>query len=533
MNLPSQSKIPSANQKIARAAGTVMAAYIVVSIVNLLRNVVILRTFGAGLEMDAFTAANRVADTLFNIIAGGALASAFVPTFTGLLTKKKQQSAWKLASAIINWVFIIAAVVSLLAVLFAPQIVRHVLAPGFVNDPVKFELTVQLMYINLISVVIFAISGLIMGILNAHQSFLFPALAPAMYSLGQIFGVLVLAPTMGIFGLAWGVVIGAAFHLLIQVPKLQRLGGSYSLELGVKNPHVREVGWLMLPRLVGVSIVQINFWVNINLASRYTEGSATAIQYGFALMLLPLNFIAQAIATASLPTFSEQYALGKTDEMRNSISSAIRSILLLSIPASIGLIVLRFPIIRFLYEGGGAFTTQDTQLVAWALLWYAAGLVGHSVLEIVVRAFYAQHDTKTPVLIGTGAMALNIGLSVLLAWVFNRIGWMPHGGLALANSIATALEVSILLWLMRNRLNGIGGGKIWSSLWRSLIAALVMGGLLLWFLNLGQGFGPLVQLVGGLVIGVVIYGGLAYVLKIDELTLVIELFKRKVLKRFI
>jgi putative peptidoglycan lipid II flippase len=269
-------------------------------------------------------------------------------------------------------------------------------------------------------------------------------------------------------------------------------------------------------------------WVNINLASRYTEGSATAIQYGFALMLLPLNFIAQAIATASLPTFSEQFALGKTDEMRNSISSAIRSILLLSIPASIGLIVLRFPIIRFLYEGGGAFTTQDTRLVAWALLWYAAGLVGHSVLEIVVRAFYAQHDTKTPVLIGAGAMALNIGLSILLAWLFNQIGWMPHGGLALANSIATALEISILLWLMRYRLNGIGGGKIWSSLWRSLIAAVVMGGLLLWFLNLGQGFTPLVQLVGGLVIGVVIYGGLAYLLKIDELTLVVVLLKRKV-----
>jgi putative peptidoglycan lipid II flippase len=451
-----------------------------------------------------------------------------VPTFTGLLTKNAQQAAWKLASAVINWVFIVAATVSLLAFLFAPQIVRYVLAPGFVDDPVKFQMTVQLMHINLISVVIFAVSGLVMGILNAHQSFLFPALAPAMYSLGQIFGVLVLAPVLGIFGLAWGVVIGAALHLLIQVPKLLRLGGSYFPELGIHNADVREVGWLMLPRLVGVSIVQINFWVNINLASRYTEGSATAIQYGFALMLLPLNFIAQAIATASLPTFSEQYALGKTDEMRNSISSAIRSILLLSIPASMGLIILRFPLIRFLYEGGGAFTAQDTQLVAWALMWYAAGLVGHSVLEIVVRAFYAQHDTKTPVMVGTGAMALNIGLSILLAWFFNRIGWMPHGGLALANSLATALEVSILLWLMRKRLSGIGGGGIWASLWRSLMAAAGMGAALLGFLTFGQDLSSLMQLLGGLVMGVAVYGGTAYLLKIEELTVVMGMIKRKV-----
>ncbi len=529
MNLPPKAKFPSANQKIARAAGTVMAAYILVSVVNLVRNVVILRTFGAGLEMDAFTAANRVADTLFNIIAGGALASAFVPTFTGLLTQKAQKEAWKLASAIINWVLMIAVAVSLLAVVFAPQIVRYVLAPGYVNDPVKFQLTVQLMYINLISVVIFAISGLVMGILNAHQSFLFPALAPALYSLGQIFGVLVLAPSLGIFGLSWGVVIGAALHLLIQVPKLLRLGGRYTPELGLNNAYVREVGWLMLPRLVGVSIVQINFWVNINLASRYTEGSATAIQYGFALMLLPLNFIAQAIATASLPTFSEQFALGKTDEMRNSISSAIRSILLLSIPASIGLIVLRFPVIRFLYEGGEAFTPQDTQLVAWAVLWYAAGLVGHSVLEIVVRAFYAQHDTKTPVLIGAAAMTLNIGLSIALAGLFARIGWMAHGGPALANSLATALEVSILLWLMRKRLHGIGGGKIWASLWRSLVAAGVMGAALLAFLSWGLALPSLGQLLGGLVIGVAVYGGAAYLLRIEELTLVIGVIKRKVL----
>lgn len=518
---------PTANQKIAKAAGTVMAAYILVSVVNVLRNVIILRTFGAGLEMDAFTAANRVADTLFNIIAGGALASAFVPTFTGLLTQNEKKAAWKLASAIINWVLIIAAGLSLLAAAFAPQIVRYVLAPGFVENAQQFQLTVQLMYVTLISVAIFALSGLVMGILNAHQSFLFPALAPAFYSIGQIFGVLFLAPVMGIFGLAWGVVIGAGLHLLIQLPKLVRLNGKYSLELGVKDHYVHEVGLLMLPRLVGVSIVQINFWVNINLASRYMEGSATGVQYGFALMLLPLNFIAQAIATASLPTFSEQYALGKMEEMRQSFSSAMRSILLLSIPASVGLIVLRYPIIRFLYENGVNFTAQSTELVAWALLWYAVGLVGHSVLEIVVRAFYAQHDTKTPVMVGAASMGLNILLSISLAAVFDRVGWMPHGGLALANSIATAIEVSVLLWLLRKRLHGIGGLKILALTWRSLIAVVLMGAGVIGFLSITNGLPDLFRLLGGLVLGVMIYGGMVFFLKIKELETIWTLVKRK------
>ena len=532
MNSPKTEKEPTANQKIARAASVVMFAYVLVSIINLIRQAVVLRTFGAGLEMDAFNAANRVAETLFNIIAGGALASAFVPTFTGLLTKSTKEAAWRLASAVINWVFIITGAASIVAALFAPQIVRYILAPGFAGDPAQVELTTQLLYVTLFSVSIFSVSGLAMGILNAHQHFLMPALAPAMYSIGQIIGVLFLAPTMGIFGLAWGVVIGAALHLLVQLPKLFRLGGKYSLQLGIHNEDVHEVGMLMLPRLLGVSIVQINFWVNINIASRYYEGSVTSVQVGFALMLLPLSFIAQAIATASLPTFSEQYALGKMDEMRDSFSSAIRSILLLSIPASVGLVVLRFPIIRFLYEDGINFTPGDTEMVAWALLWYGIGLVGHSVLEIVVRAFYAQHDTRTPVLIGAAAMGLNILLSVLLAAAFDRAGLMAHGGLALANSIATAIEVSVLLWLMRKRLKGIDGSKIWALAWRALLSVALMGAAVILFLGFVEELPVLVQLLGGLLIGIAVYGIAALVLRVQELKSLLLIVKNRVFGRF-
>ena len=423
-----------------------MLAFLLTSIISLARGVIVLRTFGTGMENDAFNAANRVSETLYNLVAGGALASAFIPTISGFLAKKDSEGAWRLASSIVNLVIIIISSLAFLAAILAPQVVRYLLAPDwYAFEPEKFLLTVQILRVILPATVLFGISGLVMGILNAHQNFLFPALAPSMYSLGIIFGVIFLSPSMGIFGMAWGVVIGSGLHLLVQIPKLLQLGGNYYPSLGLKNPAVREVGVLMLPRLAGVAVVQLNFWVNTNLASGYSEGSVTGLTYGFTLMLMPLMFIAQAIATASLPTFSEQVALDKHSEMRSSLASALRAVLLLSIPASVGMILLRFPLIQVLYQNGGTFTTESTQLVAWALLWYAAGLVGHSVVEIISRAFYALHDTRTPVIIGICAMTINIILSILLGKLFLKIGWMPHGGLALANSIATGLEALVLI----------------------------------------------------------------------------------------
>lgn len=525
--MESQNKVTTANQQIAKAAGTVMFAYILSSIINLARGIVILRAFGTGMENEAFWAANRVAETLFSLVAGGALASAFVPTFTAFLAKKQPDKAWKLASSIINLALVIISVLAILAAIFAPLIVRYLLAPGFVDDPEKFDLTVRLLRIILPSTVIFSVSGLVMGILNGHQSFLFPALAPSMYSLGMIFGVLVLSPQMGIFGLAWGVVLGALLHLIIQLPKLFKLGGTYSAIFGLENPAVRQVGILMLPRLAGVAVVQINFWVNTNLASRYAEGSVTGLTYGFTLMLMPLMLIAQAIATASLPTFSAQAALGKLDEMRNSLSAAIRTVFLLSLPAAVGMILLRFPLIRLLYENGTTFTTQSTELVAWALLWYTVGLVGHSLVEIISRAFYAMQDTKTPVIVGVIVMSLNIILSLVLGPLFLRIGWLAIGGLALANSIATGLEAIVLLIIMRKRLKGLEGNKIFLLTWKVILAVFVMG-LAIWYLTNNLNLSNVFILLIGVAGGVVLYAIGLLILRVDEFHSLIQLLLGKI-----
>jgi len=494
----------TANRQIARAAGTVMVAFVVSNLVGLARQILVANAFGTQSDMEAFNAANRVSETLFNLVAGGALSSAFIPTFAALISKSENKRAWQLASAIANLILLILTSLSFFAALLAPEIVRHILAPGFYVDPEKEALTILLLRLMLPSAVIFGISGLTMGILNSHQVFLIPALAPALYQLGMIFGVLVLSPSMGVVGLGWGVVLGAGLHLLLQIPILFRLGGKYYPTFGLKNDEVREVARLFAPRLLGVAAVQMNFWINTRLASQFPEGSVTGVVLGFTLMLMPQAAIAQSIAIAAMPTFSIQVAQGKINELRSSMAASLRAALLLSIPASFGLMILRKPLIELLYQRG-EFNQLSADLVSWALLWYASGLAGHAIVEILSRAFYSFHDTKTPVFVGICAMCLNILLSYLLSSLFIRINWMPHGGLALANSIATAIEAALLLSLMRQRLGGLNAPSILTGAGKGILAALLMVVALYLWLGFCGGF-PIWFVVGiGLLIGFVVY----------------------------
>lgn len=515
----------AANRQIARAAGTVMLAFVISNLVGLGRQILAANAFGTTPEMDAFNAANRVAETLFNLVAGGALASAFVPTFTGLLAQGQRERAWKLASAIVNLIFLIASAAALGAAVFAAPLVRSVLAPGFAERPDLADLTVRLMRLMLPSAVIFALSGLVMGILNSHQIFLVPALTPAMYQVGLIFGLLVLAPRMGIFGLAWGAVIGSALHLALQLPALLRLGGRYWPALGLGMPEVREVARLMGPRLLGVAVVQLNFWVNTRLASRMPEGSVTGVTLAFALMLMPQAALAQSIAIAAMPTFSAQVALGQLDEMRRALAASLRGAILLALPAAVGLILLRRPIVALLYQRG-AFDARSTELVAWALLWYAAGLVGHALVEILSRAFYAQHDTATPVMVGIGAMSLNVVFSLLFSQLFARVGWMAHGGLALANSTATALEAAVLVYLMRRRLHGLEGRRLLVGGLQAGAASAAMGGALGLWLGWTAGWPVWARAGGGVLLGIGVFALAALLLGIPEVGMVRRLAGR-------
>ena len=503
-----------------------MLAILFSQLTGLVRSILVASAFPAA-ELDAFSAANRVSETLFTLIAAGALGSAFLPTFTALLVKNDRASAWKLASSLINLVTLILSLAAVIAAWFAPQIVRYLLAPGLSRDPQLFALSVSLLRIQSVSAVLFGLGGLVISILNAHQVFFIPQITAAMYQIGQIFGVLVLAPWMGVYGLAWGVVIGAVLFLVIQLPALFKLKGDFAFSLGERNPEVRKVIQLMGPRVFGAAVVQLNFWVNYNLASRMAEGSIISLSYGFMLMLMAQAAIAQSVAIAALPTFSAQYALGKLDEMRLSLASTLRGMFLLALPATVGLILLARPIVSMLYERG-EFTSVTAEMTAWALIWYAAGLVGHSVMEVLTRAFYAQHDTKTPVLIGTLAMGLNVVFSFAFAAVFRQLGWLPHGGLALANSLATALEAPALFIFMRRRLNGIEGAYITRGFAACALAALGMGiGLWLWIQVTGDLPRWLVAL-GGVALGGILYGAGVLLLRVPELQTLIHAIMRRI-----
>ena len=424
---------------IASAATLVMLLFILSRGTGLLREMIIGARFGTAADLDAYLAAFRIPDLLFQLVAGGALGSAFIPTFAAAWTEESQQQAWLLFSRVLNLLTLFLILLCGLAMLFAEPLVAGVIAPGFSVE--QQRLTASLMRWMLASTVVFGASGLIMGALNAVQHFLLPAVAPVLYNCAIIAGAWLLAPVVGIHGLVVGVAGGSVLHLLVQLPALMRQKVRYRFSFGVDDAQVREVARLMGPRVLGLLFVQLNFLVNTILASGLPDGSLSALNYAWLLMLLPQGIFAQAVATVAFPTFSAQVAAGNRAQLLETLTGLLRLILFLSIPAAFLLFVLDEPFVELLFQRG-RFDAASTQAVAYALRFFALGLVAHAVVEIVVRVFYALHDTATPVVVGVAAVALNILFSLAL------IGRLSYGGLALANSIATALEMLVLLILL-------------------------------------------------------------------------------------
>jgi putative peptidoglycan lipid II flippase len=510
--------VSSSTRQIVRAATLVMALFLLSRIAGLAREMIIGARFGTSAEMDAYLAAFRVPDLLFQLVAGGALGSAFIPVFTGCLTRRDLTGAWRVFSAVTNLVLIVLTGLALLAALAAPWLVSTILAPGF--SPEQQALTVSLMRWMLVSTVVFGVSGIVMGVLNSFQHFLLPALAPLIYNLSIIAAALFLAPSLGVYALVIGVVAGSLLHLDVQLFGLWWYGARYRATLGLRDPNVREVGRLMAPRVLGLAVVQINFWVNTLLASGLAVGSISALNYAWLLMLLPQGIVAQAAATAAFPTFAALEARGRYGELRHTVSSTLRGVLFLTIPAAAGLFVWRVPLIRLLLERG-EFTARSTEMTAAALAFYAFGLIGHSVVEIVARAFYALHDTRTPVAVGVGAMALNVLLSLLL------IVPLQHAGLALANTLATSIEMVLLVWLLARRLAGLEWEQLATTIVRAGAATLVMALPLAWVAGRWSGAWSVLVGVAGLVGAAALYLGMAIILRMPEVQVIRQLRPRR------
>lgn len=515
----------TSQRQVARAAALVMAAFAVSRVLGLVRQIVFGAFFGTGAEMDAYVAAVRIPDAIFLVVAGGALGSAFIPLFTGRLAREETASAWRLASAIITILTVILVPVSLVCVVAAPWLVDTFVAPALSTE-VQAR-TVEVMRVMLIAPTIFGISGIAMGTLNAHQHFLLPAVAPIVYNLGLIAGGIVggLTP-VGAMGPAVGMVVGAIGHLAVQVPGLVRFGARFRPTLGRGDRGVREVGLLIAPRVLGMAAAQINIIVSSNLASRLGPGAISALDYAWRVMLLPQGVFAQAVGTAVFPTFSTQAALGERRALGTTLANALGMLVALTIPASVGLVLLGEPIIVVMFQRG-AFDAASSEAVAWAVGFFALGLVGHSAPEVLGRAFYALQDTWTPALTAIAAVVLNGVLGVVLPRLMVAAGLMPLGGLALATALSALVEMAVLYVLIRRRLGEFGVAALWGTALRVAIASSVMA-LILWlFLELGP-TSPYWQALLGVPIGVLVYVAVAWVLGVTQLKLALRVVRSRV-----
>lgn len=511
-------------RRTARSTGLVMGLLAVAKLVGLVRQQIVAHQFGTGAEYDAYQAALAAPELLTTLLAYSTLGIAFIPLYTAFLTQGRSERAHRLASSVLNNVLLVVLVVASAMAVAAPVIVRAPwgVAPGF--SPDLQMMTARLLRVGLIATAIFTLSGILSSMLHAHQHFLVPAIAPIVYDLGVIVGALVLAPRIGIMGLAWGVVLGALLHAVVQFPALFRYRVRWWPTLGWGDAALWKVVALMAPRVVDLLMARLSIqWINANLASRLTEGSVSAIGYAYQLMNMPETIIGTAIGFVILPTLSAFAAQENLEAQRKALSGSLRAIFALTLPAAMGLIVLGQPIIQLLFQRG-EFTAESTQMVYWALQFYALGLITHSMLEVAVRAFAAQQDTFTPLLVSFFTTALNVGLAV---WLIRPLA---HGGLALANSFAVGVEVLIGLIILHVRWKGIHARRILTDALKSALAAVVMGAAILGFRHLASPGAFMSVTVGGL-LGGVLYFGLALALGIQEIRTIPAILFRGLLQR--
>lgn len=400
------------------------------------------QTFGLGPELDAFNVANTAPDTLYNLISGGALAMALIPVLTETFDREGATAFWRLFSLVANWALVITASLSVGLAFLAQPIVQFIIAPEFTPD--QLQLTTHLMRLYLLITLIFSLSGLVIGGLQARQHFWLPALAPILYNLGRAVGVLVLVPYFGVYGLVYGIIFGALCHLAIQLPGLWRYGFRWTPGLDARDPGVRRVAKVMFPRVITLLFINLVFIYNERVASGLGTGQISALALGWQLLQLPETLIGTALATVLLPTFADLVARNLRVELKQLLQRAVVGLLALTLPVTaIGWLVLPWAV-RLVFQGE-AFTEQNAVLVVWATQLYLLGLAGHSLKEITARTFYALQDARTPVFTALLMLVTFIILSTLLT------PYIGFAALALANSIAFTLEAVVMLLILRRR----------------------------------------------------------------------------------
>jgi putative peptidoglycan lipid II flippase len=461
--------------KLARSAGLISVATMASRVLGVAREMVLAAFFGAsgGMEMDAFNVAFRIPNLLRDLFAEGAMTAAFVPTFTRALTTEGRDAAWRLGNLVVNGLLLITSVLVAIGIVFASPI-THAFAPSFADTPGKLELTTELTRIMLPFLATVAVAVAMMGMLNSLRRFFVPALSPAMFNIATILCAFLLVPLMPRLGLspivaiAIGTIVGGLGQIALQWPVLRTEGFRYRAVVDFKDPKLREVLRLMGPGTLGLAAVQINVFVNTYLATSQEQGAVSWLNYAFRLMYLPIGLFGVSIATAALPEIARRAAVDDNPGMRRTVSTALRMMLMLNVPATIGLIALAHPIVALLLQRGH-FSAHDTTATSAALIFYAPGLLGYSAVKIASPTFYSLRDSRTPVVVSVIAVLTNLTINLLLVRV------MGYRGLALGTALAAMFNAGTLLWLLRQRLGGIEERRVAIALVKITVASVLMG----------------------------------------------------------
>jgi putative peptidoglycan lipid II flippase len=516
-----------------RAAGIVGLAVMCSRILGLIREQICAALFGGGGAMDAFTAAFRIPNLLRDLFAEGALSTAFVTTFSKTAVHSNDAAAWRLANKIATMAAVVLGALCVLGIVFSPQLVGT-LAPGF--NPTKAALTVTLTRIMFPFILLVSLAALVMGMLNAKNVFGMPAMASSFFNVGSIVGGVVLGywldPQFGplaLYGLAIGTLIGGALQLGVQLPHLHRLGFRYHPDFKWRDPGVAAVLSLMGPSVIAASTTQFNVLVNSIFASHLGDGPIFWLAIAFRLMQLPLGLFGVALGTVTLPLLARLVAVGNLPAFRSELSRGMRLAFLLTIPCTVGLMMLAEPIVSVLYQHG-RFDAHQTTEAAGALRYYAIGLAGYAALKVLVNAFYALDQRRTPMYVSFFAVALNL----LLNWIFTRqLGW-GHRGLAFSTGCVATCNFIVLYALMHRHLKRLETRRMSTLLIKVLLASVALG-LVCWSAQRWL-FHDWAQMafaarLGGLlltiVVGILAYMGCGAALRIDELRELMSALRRR------
>jgi putative peptidoglycan lipid II flippase len=470
------------DQRVSTRATSVVGIAILCSrLLGLVREVVIASLFGASRNMDAFLTAFRAPNMLRDLFAEGALSTAFVTTFSRRIALEGDQSAWRLASKVATLTLVFMSALTLIGILFAPAVIG-VLAPGFPAE--KAALTILLTRIMFPFILLVSLAALVMGMLNAKNIFGMPAMASSFFNLGSIIGGVALCYWLdpqtdwrhphfgerGLVGLAIGTLLGGLLQLAVQLPSASRVGFRFWPDFDWRDPGVRTILALMGPATIAASAVQVNVAVNSGFASSLGNGPITWLNIAFRLMQLPLGIFGVAIATVTLPLISRSAAVGNTREFRGALAHAMRLVMLLTIPSSIGLISLAQPIISVIYQHG-RFTADATRQTAAALQFYALGLAGYAGVKVLAPAFYAINKRHLPMVVSLISIAVNFGLN----WLFTFHLGLGHRGLALSTSAVAMTNFLLLYALMRRHTGRLETGAMVVSLGKIAVSGAVLG----------------------------------------------------------